>query len=323
MDLTVAHPIGGDVAILESVHPKMVDDLKAIRFLPFDASKISRNAILAGQLGHVTGVVVRSRFMLDEELLNAMPALRFIARSGSGLENIDVEAATRLGIAVLNSPEGNAPAVGEHVIGMMLNLLNRMREADASVRAGLWEREVHRGLELGSRKVGIVGFGHMGRAVAQRLTGFGCEVLAHDKYKTGFNGEFGVQEASLETLHAEADLVTLHVPLNAETHGMMDDHWFQAWEKPIFLIQAARGPILKTSSLLRAMDSGQVLGAALDVVEHEGRDLLGLSEQPDAWSKLLQHPRTLFTPHVAGWTEESLVKLSTVLVDKIANLRLR
>ncbi|MGB1075813.1 MAG: NAD(P)-dependent oxidoreductase [Flavobacteriales bacterium] len=322
MDLTKTPP-NGDVAILESVHPRMADDLKALGFVPFDASSITRNDIITGQLRHVSGVVVRSRFLLDEELQNAMPALRFIARSGSGLENIDVEAATRLGIAVLHSPEGNAAAVGEHVVGMMLNVLNRMREADLSVRAGLWERESHRGLELGCRKVGIVGFGHMGQAVAQRLTGFSCEVLAYDKYKAGFNGEFGVQEASLETLHAQADLVTIHVPLNAETHGMMDDNWFQAWAKPIFLIQAARGPILKTSSLLRAMDRGQVLGAALDVVEHEGRDLLGLSEQPDAWLKLLQHPRTLFTPHVAGWTEESLVKLSTVLIDKIADLGLR
>lgn len=308
----------GRVAILESVHPIVAERLTAAGFEVLDALDVTRSAILGGVLHDVAGIIVRSRFMVDAELMDAMPALRFVGRSGSGLENIDLEAAAKRAIAVHNSPEGNAAAVGEHVIGMMLALLNKFGAADASIRAGRWEREAHRGRELGAMTVGIVGYGHMGTAVAERLAGFGCRVLAYDKYKRNYPTPAHVQEvATMEALHAEADIVSLHLPLTEETSGLVDQTWLAPFRRPILLINAARGPIVSTPALLQALRSGAVFAAGLDVLEYEGRDLLGLSSTPAALQELLALPQTLFTPHVAGWTVESLEKLGTVLVDKI------
>jgi D-3-phosphoglycerate dehydrogenase len=309
----------GEFVILETVHPVMTSGLLDLGFAVVDGQTITRQDILNGLLKETVGVVVRSRFMVDETMMNAMPRLRFIARSGSGLENIDLHAAKARSIHVINSPEGNADAVGEHVIGMMLNLLNRMQSADASVRHGQWEREAHRGLELGARTVGIVGFGVMGNAVAQRLQAFGTRVLAYDKYKQGFEGQHNVQEATMDELRAQCDVVTLHVPLTEETTGFINDEWFNGWNHPITLINAARGPILQTESLRNALQDGRVRAAGLDVLESEGRDLLGLTDHPPALASLMADDRVLFSPHVAGWTVESYVKLATVLLAKLKN----
>lgn len=312
------------VAILESVHPVVAERLAAKGFEAFKVLDVSREDILAGVLADFCGIIVRSRFMVDAELMDAMPALQFIGRSGSGLENIDLKAAAQRSVAVHNSPEGNAAAVGEHVIGMMLALLNKFGPADASIRAGHWEREAHRGRELGAMTVGIVGYGHMGSAVAERLAGFGCRVLAYDKYKRNYPTPPHVQEvATMESLHAEADIVSLHLPLTEETSGLVDPTWLASFHRPILLINAARGPIVSTPALLQALRSGAVFAAGLDVLEYEGRDLLGLSSTPAALKELLALPQTLFTPHVAGWTVESLEKLGTVLVDKITGGSLR
>lgn len=309
----------GAFVILETVHPVMTTGLQELGFQVIDGKFISRVDILNGKLREAVGIVVRSRFMVDASLMDAMPGLRFIARSGSGLENIDLPASQARDILVINSPEGNADAVGEHVIGMMLNLLNRMRSADASVRSGQWDREGHRGLELGARTMGIVGFGVMGNAVAKRLQAFGPRVLAYDKYKSGFDGQYNVQEATMDELRALCDVVTLHVPLTEETEGFINDEWLQGWAHPICLINAARGPILRTESLHKALQDGRVLSAGLDVLESEGRDLLGLTERPPAMTSLMADERVLFSPHVAGWTVESYEKLATVLLAKLKN----
>ena len=225
--------------------------------------------------------------------------------------------AERRGVRVISSPEGNATAVGEHAVGQLLALLHKLTRADRHVRDGGWDREGHRGLELEARTVGIIGFGNMGRSFARCLRGFGCRVLAYDKYTSGFAGEHGVEECSLDELLQSADVVSLHVPLTAETRGMVNAQWLAEFAQPLFLLNTARGEVVNTEAVLDALDSGQLAGAALDVLEFEKRSLEGLAERPAALQRLLDHPHTVLSPHVAGWSEESYFKLSNVLADKI------
>jgi len=317
------------VWFLDVVHKALWEALDAGGMTCHDATSVSREALVAGDLGPVHGLVLRSRIRLDAEVLNALPNLQWIARSGSGLENIDLAAATELGIAVYSSPEGNRDAVGEHCTGMLLGTLHKLRTGDASIRQHQWLREAHRGRELKSMTVGIVGYGHMGSAFAERLSGFGCRVLAHDKYKEGW-GEGPttlrplphVEPVAWETFCQEVDVVSLHLPWTAETKGMVDDAWLAQFDKPILLLNTARGPIVQTKALLSALDDGRVTEACLDVLEFEGHSLEALDGLADeemraAFEELLAHPRVLLSPHVAGWTLESYVKLSTVLADKI------
>lgn len=319
------------VWFLDTVHPALKEALKTAGMTCHDATRLTRQELVhqAKNTPPVDALVLRSRIRLDREVLDALPDLKWIARSGSGLENIDLDRAAKLGIAVHSSPEGNQDAVGEHMLGMLLSVLNKMRSGDASIRARRWEREAHRGRELKSLTVGIMGYGHMGSAVAERLAGFGCRVIAYDKYKEGW-GESPVAAPPLPHVHPvgwgafcrEADVVTLHLPWTEETKGLVDDAWLNGFEKPVILLNTARGPIVQTAALLRALDDGRVTDACLDVLEFEGRSLEGLDglSDPDAreaFERLLAHPRVLLSPHVAGWTVESYVKLSTVLADKI------
>jgi len=322
---------GFHVWFLDSVHPALEEALTSAGMTCHDATRMTREQLIhqAKNTPPVEALVLRSRIRLDREVMNALPDLKWIARSGSGLENIDLDRATELGIAVHSSPEGNRDAVGEHVLGMLLNVLNKMRSGDASIRARRWEREAHRGRELKSLTVGIVGYGHMGSAVAERLAGFGCPVLAYDKHKEGWGESPSVspplphvQPVGWDAFCREADVVSLHLPWTAETKGLVDDAWLNGFEKPVILLNTARGPIVQTAALLRPLDDGRVTGACLDVLEFEGRSLEGLDglSDPDAreaFERLLAHPRVLLSPHVAGWTVESYVKLSTVLADKI------
>jgi len=318
------------VWFLDTVHPVLQARLEAAGMVCHDATTLSRKKLLAAaQTTPVHALVLRSRIRLTAELLHALPDLKWIARSGSGLENIDLDAAAKLGVKVHSSPEGNRDAVAEHATGLLLNLLNHIQSGDATIRERQWLREAHRGRELKSMTVGIVGYGHMGHAFAQRLGGFGCRVLAYDKHKEGWGDNPSimcplshVKPASLETLQAEADVVSLHLPWTEETKGLVDAAWLAKWAKPIVLLNTARGPIVRTASLLDALDAGKVWRAGLDVLEFEGRSLESLSEITDpearaAFQRLLNDRRVLLTPHVAGWTEESLVKLSAVLADKI------
>ena len=321
------------VWFLDTVHPALQEALTRAGRVCHDATAMSREELLSHaavrDAAPIHGIVLRSRIRLDEEALRALPDLRWIARSGSGLENIDLEVASDLRIAVHSSPEGNRDAVGEHTLGMLLSALHKLRPGDESVRARRWERESHRGRELKSLTVGVMGYGHMGSAFAERLSGMGCHVLAYDKHKEGW-GESPIVHTPLphvepvgwETFSREVDVVSLHLPWTDETRGLVDDRWLSLFAKPIILINTARGPIVQTRALLRALDNGRVTDACLDVLEHEGRSfesLEGLAdpEMAEAFEALLQHPRVLLSPHVAGWTVESLVRLSTVLADKI------
>lgn len=276
-------------------------------------------ADLKGKLDRYDGLVVRSRLPLDAGMLAAAPKLKFIARSGAGLENIDLHAAEQMGIQVFNSPEGNRDAVGEQAVGMLLMLLNHLKRADLEVRQGVWRREENRGAELATRTVGIIGYGYMGSAFAEKLQGFGCRVIAYDKYKTLHPAGQAVTQVSLEELQRLSDVISLHLPQSTETHHFVNDAFIAGCSKSFVLINTARGSHVDTSALVRALASGAITGACLDVLEYEKRSFEGLDQAqlPEAFRHLMADERVVLSPHIAGWTNESYVKLSSVLADKI------
>jgi D-3-phosphoglycerate dehydrogenase len=266
------------------------------------------------------GIVVRSR-RIDAAFMDQCPKLRFIARVGAGLENIDVTHARKRGIAVLNSPEGNRDGVGESCVMLLLALMKSLVPANMSVRAGLWPREALRGTDLSGKTVGIIGYGQMGSSFSEKLVGFGVRVLAHDKYKTGF-GHGNVQESRLEDLLHESDVISLHLPLNEETKHYTDDRFFASLQRPVWFLNTSRGGVVDTKALLDAADRGRVIAAALDVLEFERPELDGLdrSTDPDTFDHLLRHDRILLTPHIAGVTHEGKYKMADVLATKIIDL---
>jgi len=305
------------VLFIDSVHDVLQQRLEAAGYACELHYKTGRAALLDMATAYV-GVVVRSRITIDKEFMDSATQLKFIARSGSGLENIDVEYATSKGISVINSPEGNRDAVGEHALGMLLMLLNNLKQADADVRAGRWPREENRGYEIAGKTVGLIGYGLMGSSLAEKLTGFRANVIANDKYKTGFTSAI-VKETSLEELYAEADIVSLHLPLTAETHYYANAEFFGRFSKPIYFINTARGKNTDTRALVAALRKGQVKGACLDVIEYEKISLEGLESDQEMTDlrHLIAANNVILSPHIAGWTHESYFKLSDVLADKI------
>lgn len=263
------------------------------------------------------GLVVRSKVNIDSAFIDRVPSLRCIGRVGAGMETIDVDYAEAHGVRCLNSPEGNRDAVGEHAVGLLLALLNNIARADAEVRKGLWQREVNRGYELGPLTVGIIGFGNMGQAFAKRLSGFGCRVIYYDKYLDNLEKLVDLERVSLETLQREADVVSFHVPLTEETHHYLDAAFIEVMAKPFYLLNTSRGAVVDTEALVAGLESGKVRGAALDVLEYENMQADGLGDVPECVHYLQRSPRTVLTPHVAGWTVESKYKLAAVLADKM------
>ncbi len=269
------------------------------------------------------GLVVRSKVDIDRHFIDRVPSLRCIGRVGAGMETIDVGYAESHGIRCINSPEGNRDAVGEHAVGLLLALLNNIASADAEVRRGLWRREANRGHELGCLTVGIIGFGNMGRAFAKRLAGFGCRVLFYDKYLGELDDSDFLENlsrpkrVSLETLQDEADVVSFHVPLTDETRHYLDAAFIGRMTKPFYLVNTSRGAVVDTEALASGLESGHVLGAALDVLEYENMQADSLSQMPPVMRRLMESPRTVLTPHVAGWTVESKYKLALFLADKM------
>ena len=263
------------------------------------------------------GLVVRSKVNIDRAFIDRVPSLRCIGRVGAGMETIDVDYAEAHGVRCLNSPEGNRDAVGEHTMGLLLALLNNIARADAEVRKGLWQREANRGYELGPLTVGIIGYGNMGQAFAKRLSGFGCRVIYYDKYLDNLEKLVDLERVSLETLQREADVVSFHVPLTEETHHYLDAAFIEAMAKPFYLINTSRGAVVDTEALVAGLERGKVRGAALDVLEYENMQADGLGDVPECVHYLQRSPRTVLTPHVAGWTVESKYKLAAVLADKM------
>ncbi|SRR5690606_7879554 len=267
-------------------------------------------------IGDYHGLVVRSKFYIGQELLEAAGRLEFIGRAGAGMDGIDTALAQARNIALLNAPEGNRDAVGEHALGMLLSLLNNLRAGDLQIRAGLWDREGNRGTELRGKTVGLVGYGFMGQCFAKKLSGLEVRVIAYDKYKHGFSDGFA-EEVSMDHLFAEADVLSLHIPLTVETRKMIDSNYWRRFRKAIYFLNTARGEIVDTAALLDALAAGKVLGAGLDVLEVE--KFPALKSQP--WFKeLVDSGRLLLSPHVAGWSFESYRRISEILAQKVLSL---
>lgn len=306
------------ILVTDSTHPVLHNLLRQAGHEVTVDTSLNYNTLLS-VIPQYDALVVRSKIIIDHPFLDQARHLRCIGRLGAGMETIDVEYAESLGIHCLNSPEGNRDAVGEHALGLLLALFNNIARADAEVRQGLWQREANRGLELKGRTVGIIGFGNMGSAFAQRLQGFECNIIAYDKYKPAGYAPAYVQEVSLLELQQCAQVLSLHVPLTSETRHMVDYPFVQRFRHPFHLINTSRGAVVNTPDLVRALDDGHILGAALDVIEYEDmtRDGLDLDHIPDAFRYLLNCPRAVLTPHVAGWTVESKEKLARFLAEKI------
>ena len=267
------------------------------------------------------GIIIRSKIKITKDILDKATNLKFIARAGAGMENIDVAYAESKGIKCIHAPEGNRDAVGEHALAMLLALFNNVLRADKEVREGKWLREENRGVELMGKTVGIIGYGNMGSAFAERLKGFGVKLLVYDKYKTNFGNEC-IQESSLERIFDEADIVSLHVPLTAETERMVNDTFINNFKKNIYIINTARGKCLNTDDLVLNLKSGKVLGACLDVLEYEmtSFETLDVTMLPEAFQYLTKSDKVILSPHIAGWTIESHRKIAMVLAEKILQL---
>lgn len=308
------------VAFIDTVHPILQEKLEAKGWQCDDLTSQSVLELKENLIDY-HGIVVRSRYRMDADLLDKAHKLEFIARSGAGMENIDVPFCNSRNITLFNAPEGNRNAVGEHALGMLLSLFNKLNKGDSEIRRGIWDREGNRGVELDGRTVGIIGYGNNGAAFARKLRGFDVRVLAYDKYKSGF-GNGHVEEVTLAELQKRATVISLHIPQNAETIGLIDAAFIQEVENPFYLINLARGKIVDTEALMQGLIKGEILGACLDVLEYEKSSFENMFDQnekmPEAMKFLVNSNKTILSPHVGGWTVESYYKLSAILYDKIA-----
>lgn len=305
-----------NILFLDTVHPELEQMLTGAGFHCAHNTSGTASEIMQ-QLAGVHGLVIRSRIPINKELLNSAPDLKFIARAGAGLENIDVDHARSRDVAVFSAPEANRDAVGEHATGMLLMLLNHLKRADMEVRQGVWRRAENRGTELRSLTVGIIGCGQMGSAFAEKLQGFGCGIIAYDKYRRELPP--GIDAVPLEVLQQRADVISFHVPLTEETHYYFNHAFAQRCKDGVIIINTARGKVVETAALLRALQSGKVGGACLDVLEYEGSSFEKVQTgiQQENWTQLIQFENVILSPHVAGWTHESHFKLSAFLGQKI------
>jgi D-3-phosphoglycerate dehydrogenase len=307
-----------NILVVDPVHQILLERLQEKGHTVSHCPDIEKDQILR-EIPAYEGIVLRSKLKIDRELLDRARALRFIGRVGSGMENIAVGLARQKNIICLNSPEGNRHAVGEHALGLLLAMINKIPLANCQVKAGHWDREANRGSEIMGRNIGIIGYGHTGSAFAEKLAGLGASVMAYDKYKFNYAGA-RVQEKTLEALFDQADVLSLHVPLTHETRYMVDESFLKRFRKPLMLINTSRGEVIKTSDLVKQLEKGKVRAAALDVLEYESKTFENLHQQKDlpaSFSKLTQMDQVILTPHVAGWTHESFRKVAEIIANKI------
>ena len=299
---------------LDKNHPLITEQLSEKGFVLEEDFSSSYEQVLE-KIHLYEGVIIRSRIPLDAHFLEKAKNLKFIARVGAGMENIDIAKAQELGIKLINSPEGNKDAVAEHVIGTLLVLMNRLFISSNEVKKGIWLREENRGEEILGKTFGIIGYGNMGKAVAKRLSGFGCKTIFYD-IKPNLSDEYATQ-VSLEELQENADILSLHTPLTEDTLYMIDEEFISKMKKNFYFINTARGKNLKTSALVNALKSGKIKGACLDVLEYEKTSFENLETKNEDLEYLLNSEKAIITPHIAGWTHESKIKLAQVIVDKI------
>jgi len=298
------------VLIVDEVHASMADGLRALGYEVDERFDMLASEI-PNALASYQGLVIRSKTKLTAEVLEKAIELRFMARAGAGLDLIDLDYCAAKQIAVFSANEGNKDAVAEHVMGQLLVIAHKLNTADAEVRTGKWQREANRGWEISGKTIGIIGYGNMGRALAQRLKGFDVHILAYDKYRPA--DEF---QASLQDIFEQADMVSLHVPLTEETRGMVNEAFLAQFKKPIVLVNSSRGPISPLLPLLAGLQIGKIKGLALDVLPNEKLSTW-TEEEKDIFESLKSFPATVFSPHVAGWTTESYYKINDVLLEKI------
>lgn len=309
----------GKILFVDTAHNELVDRLVKQGFGCDYFDGYGREEIMRIADKYV-GMIVRSKVKLDAGFLSRCTNLKFVGRVGAGMENIDVGFAEKNGIVCINAPEGNRDAVGEHAIGMILALFNKLIVADNQVRNGVWIREGNRGHELGGLTVGIIGYGNTGGAFARKLKGFDVEVIAYDKYKHGFSDGF-VKEKIMDELFELSDIVSLHVPLTNETEYLVTGEFMNKFKKNIYVINTSRGKVLRTSDLVTCLKSGKVLGACLDVLEYEGLSFEDV-KLPDEFKELVSMKNVVLSPHIAGWTHESSFKMAVTIADKIESLDL-
>jgi D-3-phosphoglycerate dehydrogenase len=302
---------------LDSNHPLLMEELESAGFKNHSDFTSSKEAI-EKIITQYDGIVIRSRFKIDTQFLDAAKNLKFIARVGAGLESINIPYAESKGIHLIAAPEGNRNAVGEHTLGMLLALLNKLPKAHSEVKNGQWNRESNRGFELDYRTVGIIGYGNMGKAFAKKLRGFNCDVFCHDILEGV--GDENATQIPLKELQKTVDVLSLHTPWTPQTDKMVNKSFIDNFTKPFWFINTARGRSVITSDLVEAIKNRKILGAGLDVLEYENlsfESLFTTDEIPKALQELLQFKNVIITPHVAGWTEESKIKLAQVIADKI------
>ena len=302
------------ILIIDEMHLSIIDLLEKEGHQVDYEPKISRSEILE-KVADYHGLVIRSKTPMDRELLEKASQLQFIARAGAGLDQIDLEYLVERGIKLFHAAKGNRDAVAEHAIGGLLALFNHVIKADSEVRKGIWDREGNRGHELKGKTVGIMGYGNMGSQFAKRLKGFGVRVMAYDKYKLGF-GSDEVEEVIWEKVKAEADVLSLHIPLTSETRNFFTYEELKSFSKPFWLINTARGEVISFEVLNRALDEGILKGAVLDVLENEKFKKF-TDKQKEEFERLTARDNVIFSPHVAGWTFESYEKINKVLVNRI------
>ena len=299
--------------ITDEVHPLLKEGLEK------DDCKVDyrpdiNEAEVLEIISRYNGLLINSKVFVGKEILDRAAQLKFVCRIGSGLDTIDLDYAKQKNVIVFNSPEGNRNAVAEHALGLLLNIMNNVSVANAQVKNKQWIREVNRGNELSGKTIGLIGYGNTAQAFAKILKGFDVKILAYDKYLNNFENQ-----SSLETIFEQADILSIHLPLTAETKYSIDYGFLSSFKKPIWFINTSRGKVLRTTDLLLALNEGKVISAALDVLENEKLSSLN-DEEKVIFDQLIADNRILLTPHIAGWTHESKRKIAEVLLQKIRNL---
>ncbi len=310
----------GRILFIDPVHPELEKILVENGFECVYEVDINHHKLIQ-IINDYDVLIIRSKLPINKEILSNAKKIKFIGRVGSGMENVDVEFAESKGIRCLNSPEGNRDAVGEHTLALLLSLMRNICRASMQVKQTIWNREENRGFEIHGKTVGIIGYGNMGSAFAQRLKGFEANIIAYDKYKKGFGNEF-VKEVDMDEIFNESDILSLHVPLTMETNNLVNKDYLSKFEKPIILLNTSRGNVVKTSDLVWALKKDMIRGVGLDVIEYESPTFYSLnSEMLDCDFVYLRHDyRVILTPHIGGWTHEANMKLSRVLAEKILDL---
>ena len=304
------------VLFIDRVHSSLKNNLGKNQFVCDESYHLSKKEI-EKTIHNYEGIIIRSRFIIDSDFIRKAKNLKFIARAGSGLENIDVKFAKSQNIKCLNASEGNRQSVAEHCLGMLLSLFNNLNRSDREVRNGKWEREGNRGVELAGKTVGIIGFGNNGSSFANLLQGFGVKILTYDKYLTDYPFQ-----NSMEEIYKQSDIVSLHIPLTEETRNLVNNNFINNFEKDFYFINTSRGKCANTKSLVKALKSGKIKGACLDVLEYEKTSFEDLSEIgfTEEMRYLINSENTILSPHIAGWTIESNIKIAKILIEKILNI---